>query len=1078
MATIKPIEGRSVHQIQSGQVIGDGLTSAVKELVENSLDAHATSIEVRFKNYGLDAIEVCDNGDGISKENYESIALKHYTSKLTTYDDLENVSTFGFRGEALSSLCALSVLSILTATKEDAPKGSKLEFEISGKLKNISIVAAQKGTTVISENLFNSLPVRRKELERNVKREYTKVLGFLQAYASISTGVKFTVFNTPPKGKKTLVFSTKANPTTRENISNVFGAKSLVALVPLDLEFEMQSSQRPPVMGNWTKKPDESKTVRILGHISKPVVGEGRLAPDRQMFFVNQRPCNLPQVSRAFNEVYKQFNMTQSPFIFADLQMDTNAYDVNVSPDKRTILLHDQNELLESLKASLTELFNNHEQHVPHTQLGSQMKPSGSKIPTLSRNQTASSQIASSPPNYTQAAASVDEEEEPEDIISASSPTTSTPQTQFINIRRETYAESSTEVPSLKSIVERANSIQYSSPDKGKMVGEAPSSPPPSHLAGSYDEDDYDEDENDIPLRSSPGPAGPFERMAQFRKSQSQLARDVPTTITIGKTTITSPMSSPARKKQRVDNRPTVTFDKSSSSFKLFSAVRNLAAPGTKVSFTGSQKKDEEEESMVEEGNNDDDEIEEYENELPRPERLRTKEASDVEMDYMDEMDDQEDVLQSQLEAEQESLFLPGAEDDFDDDEEQQVEAERDNQQQADEPINPEDEEYIDEEELRVREKRKVERLIEAAEETSSAKSHTANLSRAETILRGRAKHSIKGRTQIVSIGTDSIKTLATKIHKYASEYDYMHNLHDDLGGVGGDGKDKSTEQSAEERLTLTISKSDFSRMRIIGQFNRGFIITTRSNPPTATTPGSEDLFIIDQHASDEKYNFETLQATTIMRSQPLVRPKTLDLMAMDEEIVKDNIHTLKANGFSVDIDEDAPCGQKCRLLTLPMSENTIFDLKDLEELIHLMSLDGAGTSSDGGFITGKGKQTVVRPSKVRKTFAMRACRSSVMVGKALTREQMGKIVKHMGELDKPWNCPHGRPTMRHLCELTEMERWRGEGGCLWGGEWWRDVLEDYGGGEDGGEDEDGDGDEEGEGEGEGEGEAMKIYED
>ena len=127
-------------------------------------------------------------------------ALKHYTSKLTTYDDLENVSTFGFRGEALSSLCALSVLSIITATKDDAPKGSKLEFEISGKLKNVSVVAAQKGTTVISENLFNSLPVRRKELERNVKREYTKVLGFLQAYASISTGVKFTVFNHPPKG--------------------------------------------------------------------------------------------------------------------------------------------------------------------------------------------------------------------------------------------------------------------------------------------------------------------------------------------------------------------------------------------------------------------------------------------------------------------------------------------------------------------------------------------------------------------------------------------------------------------------------------------------------------------------------------------------------------------------------------------------------------------------------------------------------------------------------------------------------------------------------------------------------------
>lgn len=97
-------------------------------------------------------------------------------------------------------MCALSILTVTTATKEDTPKGSKLEFEVSGKLKGTSIVAAQKGTTVMSENLFRTLPVRRKELERNIKREYTKVLGLLQAYASIKTGLKFSVYNQPPKG--------------------------------------------------------------------------------------------------------------------------------------------------------------------------------------------------------------------------------------------------------------------------------------------------------------------------------------------------------------------------------------------------------------------------------------------------------------------------------------------------------------------------------------------------------------------------------------------------------------------------------------------------------------------------------------------------------------------------------------------------------------------------------------------------------------------------------------------------------------------------------------------------------------
>ena len=168
--------------------------------MENSLDAGSTSIDVRFKNNGLDAIEVQDNGGGIAPEDYEGVALKHYTSKLSSYDDLTSLRTFGFRGEALSSLCALSKLHIVTARPADAPKGTRLDFELSGKLKSTSVVASQRGTTVSAEAIFYNLPVRRKELEKNIKREYGKVLGILHAYACISTGVRFSVSNQPAKG--------------------------------------------------------------------------------------------------------------------------------------------------------------------------------------------------------------------------------------------------------------------------------------------------------------------------------------------------------------------------------------------------------------------------------------------------------------------------------------------------------------------------------------------------------------------------------------------------------------------------------------------------------------------------------------------------------------------------------------------------------------------------------------------------------------------------------------------------------------------------------------------------------------
>ena len=182
------------------------------------------------------------------------LALKHYTSKLSSYDDLTSLQTFGFRGEALSSLCALSNFHVVTAQVDEAPKGARLDFEFSGKLKGTQVVASQRGTTVAVENLFMNLPVRRRELEKNIKREYGKVLGVLQAYACISTQARISVSNVMPKGKRAVVFATKSNQTTRDNIANVFGAKALAGLVAMDLDCEMQPSKsRTP---GWATQTD------------------------------------------------------------------------------------------------------------------------------------------------------------------------------------------------------------------------------------------------------------------------------------------------------------------------------------------------------------------------------------------------------------------------------------------------------------------------------------------------------------------------------------------------------------------------------------------------------------------------------------------------------------------------------------------------------------------------------------------------------------------------------------------------------------------------------------------------------
>ena len=171
--------------------------------------------------------------------------MKHCTSKLSSYNDLDSLQTFGFRGEALSSLCALSNFHIVTARAQDVPKGTRLDFETSGKLSGITVVASQKGTLVVVENLFTGLPVRRRDLEKNVKREYGKVLGLIQAYACISVNVKISVSNVMANGRKMTAFATKSNPSTRENIANVFGAKALNGLLAMNLALEMKQTRRP-----------------------------------------------------------------------------------------------------------------------------------------------------------------------------------------------------------------------------------------------------------------------------------------------------------------------------------------------------------------------------------------------------------------------------------------------------------------------------------------------------------------------------------------------------------------------------------------------------------------------------------------------------------------------------------------------------------------------------------------------------------------------------------------------------------------------------------------------------------------
>lgn len=216
---------------------------------------------------------------------------------------------------------------------------------------------------------------------------------------------------------------------------------------------------------------------------------------------------------------------------------------------------------------------------------------------------------------------------------------------------------------------------------------------------------------------------------------------------------------------------------------------------------------------------------------------------------------------------------------------------------------------------------------------------------------------------------------------------------------------------SAEAALSRSIDKADFARMRILGQFNRGFIIAALPNGDGQ----GEDLYIIDQHASDEKYNFETLQRSYRIQAQALLAPKVLQLSVADEITLLEHREVVERNGFELKYDPDGVPGRRVSLCAVPVSRDTVFDESDLAELIHRIN-DGHDNP---------------RTSKARAMFAMRACRRSVMIGTALQKPKMEQLVRNMGTIDQPWNCPHGRPTMRHLTTVEPTDQ-SGRGRIDW----------------------------------------------
>lgn len=318
MGIIRILDEATINKIAAGEVI-ERPASAVKELIENSIDAGATYIKVEVSGGGKKLIRITDNGSGMGRDDAEVSYIKHATSKISKITDIDDVSTMGFRGEALSSVTAVAKVEITTRTKDEL-SGRNIIVH-GGKTIDNSETGCTTGTTITVEELFYNTPARKKYLKSD-STELAHIIDIVTQNALGHNNISFTLLH---NGKQLL--RSPATNSLLDTIIHIYGkdiAKSMLAVA------------------------HESDYATVSGFISKPAITRSSI--DSQSFFINNRSVNSRAISNALRKGYGTLiPKGRYPIAILRISINRKDVDVNVHPTKREVRLSHEKEISDTV---------------------------------------------------------------------------------------------------------------------------------------------------------------------------------------------------------------------------------------------------------------------------------------------------------------------------------------------------------------------------------------------------------------------------------------------------------------------------------------------------------------------------------------------------------------------------------------------------------------------------------------------------------------------------------------------------------------------------------------------------------
>ena len=324
MSNIKLLDAKTINKIAAGEVV-ERPASVVKELVENSIDAGAHRIEIEIQNGGKALIRVTDDGAGMSREDSLLAIKRHATSKLIAAEDLQRISTLGFRGEALPTIAAVSKFTLQTRRADDE-LGTKLKVD-GGKLDDAHEVGCKVGTTVLVDDLFFNTPARLKFLKAT-PTEANKIHEFLVKLALSRPDIAFRFIN----GNRNAL-TTPGNGKLIDTLSAIYGTELTDSLLKLRRD---------------------DKDLKLAGFVTKPNIIKSYRG--WQTFIVNGRVVESRTISKAVDEAYKSLiPKTGFPFAVIKIDVPQNSIDVNVHPQKIELKFEDEGKIFKAAYHAVRE---------------------------------------------------------------------------------------------------------------------------------------------------------------------------------------------------------------------------------------------------------------------------------------------------------------------------------------------------------------------------------------------------------------------------------------------------------------------------------------------------------------------------------------------------------------------------------------------------------------------------------------------------------------------------------------------------------------------------------------------------